>query len=140
MRGRQQQSLLAWARRCTDAVLRTRIMIVIHSADGKSQVDIAQALGCSASTVYRVGRWREAGRDGLIDRRQNNGETKADDLYATCCYGFSVARRKTTAIAEPPGRRRCRDTGSVSARTSYRRTARTTTGSDVVCGESFMPT
>ncbi|MGB2821352.1 MAG: IS630 family transposase [Phycisphaerae bacterium] len=63
--------------------MRTRIMIVIHSADGKSQIDIAHALGCSASTVYRVRRrWRQSGRDGLADRRENNGQTKADDLYA----------------------------------------------------------
>jgi len=83
LRGRQRQSLLTWARRCPGAALRTRIMIVIHSADGKSQIDIAHALGCSPSTVYRTRRrWREAGRDGLIDRREGNGPTKADDLYA----------------------------------------------------------
>ena len=81
--GRQRESLLAWARRCKNAALRTRIMIVINSADRKSQVEIAQALGCSRSTVYRVRqRWRDGGRGGLIDRREDNGQTKADDLYA----------------------------------------------------------
>ena len=83
LRGRQRQSLLTWARSCKDASLRTRIMIVIHSADGKSQMKIAEALGCSVSSVYRVRRrWRESGRDGLLDRRDSNGQTKADDLYA----------------------------------------------------------
>jgi transposase len=59
-------------------------MIVIHSAAGKSQNQIAAMLGCSVSTVKRTRtRWRELGEAGLIDRREDNGPPKkADEAYA----------------------------------------------------------
>jgi transposase len=80
----QRRRLLRAARKTRDANLRTRHMIVIHSAAGKSQKQIAAMLGCSVSTVKRTRtRWRELGEAGLIDRREDNGPAKkADEAYA----------------------------------------------------------
>src|SRR5580765_691216 len=80
----QRRRLLRAARKAKDANLRTRYMIVIHTAAGKSQREIAAMLGCSVSTVKRTRtRWREQGEAGLIDRREDNGPpTKADEAYA----------------------------------------------------------
>jgi transposase len=80
----QRRRLLRAARKTRDANLRTRHMIVIHSAAGKSQRQIAAMLGCSVSTVKRTrGRFRELGEAGLIDRREDNGPpSKADEAYA----------------------------------------------------------
>jgi transposase len=80
----QRRRLLRAARKTRDANRRTRHMIVIHSAAGKSQRAIAAMLGCSVSTVKRTRRrWRELGEAGLIDRREDNGPPrKADEAYA----------------------------------------------------------
>ena len=80
----QRRRLLRAARKSKDADLRTRHMIVIHSAAGKSQSEIAGMLGCSVSTVKRTrGRFRELGEAGLVDRREDNGPAaKADEAYA----------------------------------------------------------
>jgi transposase len=80
----RRRRLLRAARKTKDAALRTRHMIVIHSAAGKSQKQIAAMLGCSVSTVKRTrARWRQHGETGLIDRREDNGPPKkADEAYA----------------------------------------------------------
>jgi transposase len=80
----QRRRLLRAARKSRDANLRTRYMIVIHSATGKSQKQIAAMLGCSVSTVKRTrSRFGEWGEAGLIDRREDNGPPpKADEAYA----------------------------------------------------------
>jgi transposase len=80
----QRRRLLRAARQSKDGNLRTRRMIVIHSAAGKSQREIAAMLGCSVSTVKRTrGRFRAFGEAGLLDRREDNGPpAKAGDAYA----------------------------------------------------------
>jgi transposase len=80
----QRRRLLRAACKTNDANLRTRHMIVLHSAAGKSQRQIAAMLGCSVSTVKRTRtRWRELGEAGLIDRREDNAPAqKADEAYA----------------------------------------------------------
>jgi transposase len=80
----QRRRLLRAARKTKDANLRTRYMIVLHTAAGKSQQQIAAMLGCSTSTVKRTrARWRELGEAGLVDRREDNGPpAKADEAYA----------------------------------------------------------
>jgi len=80
---RRRRRLLCVARRCKDGALRIRYLIVVRWAERWSKQRIADALGCSTSTVGRVRqRWREFGETGLIDRRQDgNGHTKADDDF-----------------------------------------------------------
>jgi transposase len=71
------------ARRCKDADTRIRYRIVLLSDQKWSGKRIAKALGCSPSTVSRtLSRWVCYGEAGLVDRREDNGQVKADDLYA----------------------------------------------------------
>jgi transposase len=79
----ERRRLLRAARGTSDAALRTRYMIVIHTAVCKTQKQIAGALGTSVATVKRTRtRWRDFGEAGLIDRREDNGAAKADESYA----------------------------------------------------------
>lgn len=71
------------SRRCRDADTRVRYRIVLLSDQNWSGKRIAHALGCTPSTVSRtLSRWEQFGQAGLIDRREDNGQTKADGLYA----------------------------------------------------------
>lgn len=79
----ERRRLLRAARKTRDAALRTRYMIVHHTAAGKTQKQIAGELGTSVATVKRTRtRWRDLGEAGLIDRREDNGVAKADESYA----------------------------------------------------------
>ena len=80
---RTREKLQRDAKRCKDADTRARYRIVLLSDQGWSGKRIARALGCVPSTVSRtLSRWEAYGRAGLIDRREDNGQRKADDLYA----------------------------------------------------------
>jgi transposase len=77
-----REKLKRIARRCKDADTRMRYLIVVHSSQGWSVRRIARALGCSPSTVTRtLDRYEALGEAGLIDRREDNGNAKADPLY-----------------------------------------------------------
>jgi transposase len=82
LHGRTRAKLRRAAKRCRDADTRTRYRVVLLTADGWSGKRIVKALGCCAATVSRtLGRWESYGEAGLIDRREDNGRVKADDLY-----------------------------------------------------------
>lgn len=69
-------------RRCRDADLRCRYLIVLHAADAMPKTHIARASGCCRSTVDRViARYQELGEAGLIDRREDNGPHKVEKHY-----------------------------------------------------------
>jgi len=75
------------AKRATDADLRTRYLIVLDLAAGRSPTDTARALAVARSTVYRVAqRYGEQGEMGLLDRREDNGEVKCDEVYLATLY------------------------------------------------------
>jgi transposase len=77
-----REKLKRVARRCKDADTRVRYLIVVHSSEGWSGRRIAKAVGCCASTVTRtLDRYEALGEAGLIDRREDNGQAKADPLY-----------------------------------------------------------
>ena len=81
--GRTREKLHRLAGTCRDADTRARYRIVLLAGEGRSGRWIAQALGCSSSTVSRtLDRWEQYGQAGLIDRREDNGSVKANDLYA----------------------------------------------------------
>lgn len=84
LRRPERRRLLRSARKTRDAALRTRYMIVFHTAAGKTQKQIAAELGTSVTTVKRTRiRWRDGGAAALIDRREDNGvSAKADESYA----------------------------------------------------------
>ncbi len=75
---------LQWkARRRRDADTRVRYLIVLRADRGHSGKRIARELGCCCATVSRtLVRYEMLGEAGLIDRREDNGQAKADDLYA----------------------------------------------------------
>lgn len=70
------------AAKTRDAALRTRYMILVHSARGLGRAAVAERLGCSEATVRRARqRYQSAGESGLYDRREDNGDRKVDDDY-----------------------------------------------------------
>jgi len=80
---RTRAKLQRLARRCKDADTRTRYRIVLLAGEEWSGKRIAKALGCCPATVSRtLDRWEAYGQAGLVDRREDNGQLKADDLYA----------------------------------------------------------
>lgn len=83
LHGQTRKKLERVARKCRDADTRVRYRVVLLSADGWSGKRIGKALGCSASTVSRtLARWAAYGEAGLVDRREDNGQAKADGLFA----------------------------------------------------------
>ena len=65
-----------------DAKLKTRYMIILHTAEGYGRRTIAEMLLCSSATVDRVRkRYRQEGELALIDRRGDNGPAKVNDDY-----------------------------------------------------------
>ena len=88
-------------RKTKDAALRTRYLIILHSAEGHGRRAIARMLCCATATVDRVrNRFRAEGEAGLLDRRGDSGRAKINDEYILALI---------TAVAGSPrdyGRRR----------------------------------
>ena len=79
---RRQASFLRFVRRIKDARLRVRYMIVYHVLQGARPSDVAKAMGCARSTVYRVtARFLREEEAGLVDRREDNGAAKVDEHF-----------------------------------------------------------
>ncbi len=77
-----REKLKRLAQRCRDADTRVRYLIVVRSSEGWSGKRIRRALGCSASTVSRtLDRYEALGEAGLVDRREDNGDRRADESY-----------------------------------------------------------
>ncbi len=80
---RTRAKLKRIARRCRDADTRVRYQIVLRADLGHSGKQIARELGCCCATVSRtLRRYQTLGEAGLIDRREDNGQAKADTFYA----------------------------------------------------------
>jgi transposase len=70
------------AKVAVNAVLRNHCKIILSLVAGKGACAIGKSGLCSTSQVYRVAeRFVEEGPSGLVDQREDNGETKADELY-----------------------------------------------------------
>ena len=79
---RTREKLERAAKRCRDADTRVRYRVVLLSDRGWSGKRIGSALACSCSTVSRtLLRWEVYGEAGLVDRREDNGDAKADALF-----------------------------------------------------------
>ena len=82
-----KQRLLRNLRRCRQAGLRLRYLIVINLLNGRGAYATAEALGVHNTTVYRVAkRFREHGEWGLLDGREDNGTAKLDERYLGLLY------------------------------------------------------
>lgn len=78
-----RRKLEAEARTTNDARYRVRCLSVLRGAEGKGQDITARELGCSPATVCKARRrFAAEGLAGLVDRREDNGELKADEPYA----------------------------------------------------------
>lgn len=77
-----RQKLEQEVRRAIDARYRTRCLIVLRAGEGWRPGKIAAALSCCRSHVNRtLDRFASQGLAGLVDRREDNGTTKADERY-----------------------------------------------------------
>jgi transposase len=84
---RVKMELCRWRRWTRDKGLATRLQIVLHAAKGRDSRTIAEALGCHRSWVSRVAqRFGEEGLAGLMDRREDNGQTKLNEEYLGQLY------------------------------------------------------
>jgi hypothetical protein len=82
-----KQRLLRRVRRCRQAGLRLRYLIVINFLGGRGADATAAALGVHNTTVYRVARrFREQGEWGLLDGREDNGTLKLEERYLDALY------------------------------------------------------
>src|SRR5262245_27733894 len=82
-----KERLLRNLRRCRQAGLRLRYLIIINLLNGRGGYEPAAVLGVHNSTVYRVAqRFREQGEWGLLDGRQDNGSAKLDERYLDTLY------------------------------------------------------
>jgi transposase len=82
-----KERLLKNLRKCGDAKLRIRYLIIANLIHERSPAHTAEVLKVSRSMVYRVAaRFREAGEAGLVDRREENGERKLDEVYLAILY------------------------------------------------------
>ena len=77
-----KQKLCQQLRRCCNAVVRVRYLIIINLLNGRSARQTAEVLGVHNTTVYRVAqRFGDYGEWGLWDAREDNGHTKLDDKF-----------------------------------------------------------
>src|SRR6478672_4529559 len=77
-----KQRLLKNLRRCRDAGVRQRYLIVVHLLNGRSAPVTAAVLEVHRTTVYRVvKRFRAYGEAGLCDGRTDNGTEKLREGY-----------------------------------------------------------
>ncbi len=82
-----KEKLCKQLRRCRQAGVRIRYLIIINLLNGRSAYQTAEVLGVHNTTVYRVaGRFRDHGEWGLWDAREDNGLTKLDDTYLAVLY------------------------------------------------------
>lgn len=79
---RDKGKLAGNMRRCRNAQMRVRYLIVLSLADGTSPSTVVGQLQVARSTVYRVAeRFAQYGEAGLADRREDNGERKIDEAF-----------------------------------------------------------
>jgi transposase len=77
-----KERLLKNLRRCRNAAVRLRYLIVINVINGRSARATAAVLQTHNTTVYRVvDRFRAYGEAGLVDGRADNGADKLSEEY-----------------------------------------------------------
>jgi len=82
-----KEKLCKQLRRCRNAGVRVRYLIIINLLNGRSARQTAEVLGVHNTTVYRVARrFRAHGEWSLWDGREDNGQTKLDEHFLTVLY------------------------------------------------------
>jgi transposase len=89
-------------RRCRDAGLKLRYLIVLNLLGGRSARQTAEALQVHNTTVYRVlGRFRAHGEAGLCDGRADNGPDKLSEAYLAKLYQLVRATPQDSGWRRP---------------------------------------
>ena len=84
---RVKLTLRRMRRQTNDKGLAERCQIVLLTAKGRRRAAVAEGVGCSVSWVNRVvARFRDHGVPGLLDRREDNGQTKVDEWFLSTLY------------------------------------------------------
>lgn len=82
LRACAKQRLMRNLKKCRDARLRVRYLIIVNLMHDRSPVQTAAVMQVHRSTVYRVAaRFREWGEAGLVDRREDNGSRQVDEAF-----------------------------------------------------------
>jgi len=82
-----KEKLCKQLRRCREAGVRLRYLIVINLLSGRSAYETAEVLGVHNTTVYRVARrFRDGGEWSLWDGRADNGPSKLDEHFLSVLY------------------------------------------------------
>jgi transposase len=77
-----KERLLRALQHCSDARLKTSLLIIVNLFRGRRAGTVAAVLQVARSTVYRVAaRYRKEGESGLCDGRRHNGHRKLTDKY-----------------------------------------------------------
>jgi putative transposase len=77
-----KERLLRHLRRCRDAGLRIRYLIIINLLNGRGAYETAAVLGIHNTTVYRLAkRFCQHQEAGLLDAREDNGEEKLSEAF-----------------------------------------------------------
>lgn len=78
----EKRRLRIWIRRERDAAVRTRMLMILHLAKGRSARAVADFVHVARSTVYRLAeRFRVWGFAALVDRREDNGRTGVGTIF-----------------------------------------------------------
>src|ERR1700758_4901163 len=87
MSSRERRKMRSLAKGSPDAVLRVRCKVILALVEGNSPGTISRAKLSSESQAYRViKRFRDGGLSGLVDRREDNGDSQVDWHYESeCC-------------------------------------------------------
>lgn len=82
LRFADKQKLLKYLKYCRDTKVKQRYLIMINLISGRPPAAVSDVLRVARSTVYRVAeRFRFLGEAGLLDHREDNGQTKLDESY-----------------------------------------------------------
>jgi transposase len=87
LRFADQQKILKQMKYCRDAPVKQHYLIIVNLIAGRPPAELAQVLQVARSTVYRVARrFRDLGEAGLLDQREDNGQTKLEESYLAILY------------------------------------------------------
>jgi transposase len=82
-----KEKLCKHLRRCHNAGVRLRYLMIINLLNDRSAYQTAEVLGVHNTTVYRVARrFRQRGEWALWDGREDNGDSKLDECYLAVLY------------------------------------------------------
>ena len=112
-----KQQLLRSLRRCRDARVRLRYLVLVNGLNGRSVAQIEAVLKLHNTTVYRIlKRFRTLGEAGLWDGRVDNGSEKLNENFLNQLY------RVVRATPQDYGWRRPTWTRELLVATMQRRT------------------